>query len=144
MLDMADDAPAQPLGYLLHRVAFALRTEVTTTVLDPLGLTFPQYICMRALATFPGRSNAELARMTNVSPQAMNVVLRSLQERGLATRPTVVASGRSLPAELTRDGHGMLRRTDAGVHAAEEHLLSRLTERQRRDFRAILDTLGAD
>ncbi len=70
-----DDAP---LGYLLYRVHNALRAEVTATVLEPLGLAFPQYICMRILSRFPGRSNAELARDTNVSPQAMNMVLRGL------------------------------------------------------------------
>ena len=44
----------QPLGYLLYRVDNALRSEVTATVLDPLGLAFPQYICMRILSRFPG------------------------------------------------------------------------------------------
>ena len=41
-----------------------------------MGLAFPQYICMRILSKYPGRSNAELARYTNVTPQAMNMVLR--------------------------------------------------------------------
>ena len=59
-------------------MANALRSEVTSTVLEPLGLAFPQYICMRILSKFPDRSNAELARDTNVSPQAMNMVLRGL------------------------------------------------------------------
>ena len=76
MDDMLED---QPLGYLLYRVANALRAEVTATALDPMGLAFPQYICMRILSKFPGRSNAELARDTNVTPQAMNMVLRRLE-----------------------------------------------------------------
>src|SRR6478735_11391322 len=93
-----------PLGYQLYRVHNALRAEVTPTVLDPLGLTFPQYICMRILSHFPDRSNAELARDTSVSPQAMNMVLRGLEERGLVSRPASVPAGRSLPASLTRQG----------------------------------------
>src|ERR1700748_837130 len=94
----------QPLGYLLYRAHNALRAEVTATVLEPLGLAFPQYICMRILSKFPDRSNADLARDTSVSPQAMNMVLRAREERGLVTRPTSVSSGRSLPAQLTREG----------------------------------------
>ena len=43
-------------------------------------------------------SNAELARDLAVSPQAMNMVLRGLQNRGLVSRPTSVSSGRALPA----------------------------------------------
>jgi DNA-binding MarR family transcriptional regulator len=144
MLDMKDLLEDQPLGYLLFRVANALRTEVTSTVLEPLGLAFPQYICMRVLSKVPGRSNAELARDTNVSPQAMNMVLRGLEDRGLVTRPASVSSGRSLPAELTREGAELLKRTDSGVRAADRHLMANLTTEQRREFKRILVTLGTD
>jgi DNA-binding MarR family transcriptional regulator len=152
MLDMAVDGAGsagemledQPLGYLLSRVANALRTEVTAAVLDPMGLAFPQYICMRILSKFPGRSNAELARLTNVTPQAMNMVLRGLEDRGLASRPSSVASGRSLPAQLTREGQSLLARTDSGVRAAERKLMSGLSAEQRREFKRILIALGSD
>jgi DNA-binding MarR family transcriptional regulator len=131
----------QPLGYLLHRVMSALRADVTETVLEPLGLTFPQYICLRMLAKFPGHSNADLARESNVSPQAMNMVLKALEERGLVTRPHAVASGRSLPAQLTREGTVLLARTDAGVHAAEDRLMTGITTRERHDLKRILAAL---
>ncbi|BBY66157.1 MarR family winged helix-turn-helix transcriptional regulator [Mycolicibacterium helvum] len=132
----------EPLGYLLHRVASALRAEVTTTALEPVGLSFPQYICMRILSKFPDRSNADLARDTGVSPQAMNMVLRSLEDRGLATRPASVESGRSLPAKLTRAGVELLASTDVGVRAAEQQLMAALSAEQRREFRGILAALG--
>ena len=144
MLDMSEFLEDQPLGYLLYRVANTLRSEVTATVLEPLGLAFPQYICMRILSQFPDRSNAELARDTNVSPQAMNMVLRGLEERGLVTRPATVPSGRSLPAALTRDGKELLKRSDAGVRAAERRLMADLTDDQRREFKRTLVTLGSD
>jgi DNA-binding MarR family transcriptional regulator len=134
----------QPLGFLLYRVHNALRSEVTTTVLEPLGLVFPQYICMRILSRHPDRSNAELARDTNVSPQAMNMVLRGLEERGFVTRPASVSSGRSLPAALTQAGEELLERTDVGVRAAEQRLMAGLTGDQRREFRRMLVALGSD
>jgi DNA-binding MarR family transcriptional regulator len=134
--------PEEPLGYLLYRVASALRAEVTATALDPVGLSFPQYICMRILSKYPERSNAELARDTGVSPQAMNMVLRSLEERALVTRPASVESGRSLPAKLTRAGVELLARTDIGVRAAEQRLMVDLSAEQRREFRRILAALG--
>ena len=140
MEEVLDD---QPLGYLLSRVANALRAEVTATVLEPLGLAFPQYICMRVLSKFPGRSNAELARDMNVSPQAMNMVLRGLEQRGLVTRPASVPSGRSLPAELTRAGVSLLKRTDSGVRAAERRLLAHLSAEQQREFKRALVAIGS-
>jgi DNA-binding MarR family transcriptional regulator len=144
MVDMREPLEDPPLGYLLYRVHNALRSEVTSTVLEPLGLAFPQYICMRILARYPDRSNAELARDTNVSPQAMNMVLRGLEERGLVTRPANVSSGRSLPAALTREGEELLDRTDAGVKGAEQRLMAKLSSRQCADFKQILAALGSD
>ncbi len=144
MIDMEDMLEDQLLGYLLSRVANALRAEVTATVLDPLGLTFPQFICMRILAKYPGRSNADLARDTHVTPQAMNMVLRRLESRGLVTRPASVASGRSLPARLTREGEELLKRTEAGVRAADRKLLAGLTAEQRQEFKRMLVALGSD
>jgi DNA-binding MarR family transcriptional regulator len=137
MIDMTDDTD-QPLGYLLSRLATNLRTEVTATALEPLELTFPQYICMRILSHSPGRSNADLARDVMVSPQAMNMVVRGLQDRGLVSRPTTVESGRSRPAELTREGIALLRRTGAGVRASEQRVLAPLNEQDRRDLKRIL------
>jgi DNA-binding MarR family transcriptional regulator len=136
------DGIDQPLGYLLNRLSTALRNEVTATALDPLELTFPQYVCMRILAHSPGRSNAELARDVMVSPQAMNIVVRSLQDRGLVSRPASVAAGRSLPAELTREGKALLKRTDAGIRAAEQRVLAPLDERDRAELRRILARFG--
>jgi DNA-binding MarR family transcriptional regulator len=141
MPDMSD-GEVKPLGYLLHRLTTALRTDVTATVLEPLGLPFPQYICMRILSLYPGSSNAELARDVMVSPQAMNMVVRSLQDRGLVTRPATVAAGRSLPAELTQEGKALLKRTEAGIRAAEDRVLAPLNERDQRELRRILADLG--
>jgi DNA-binding MarR family transcriptional regulator len=99
---------------------------------------------MRVLAKYPGQSNAELARALSVSPQAMNMVLRGLEERRLVSRPASVSSGRSLPAQLTREGGELLKRTDAGVRAAEDRLMANLSAEERREFKRVLTALGSD
>lgn len=139
MTDMGVDD--EPLGYLLNRVAMALRSEIVSTVLEPLDLPFSQYICLRALSKFPGYCSAELARETGVSAQAMNMVLRALEERGLAARPASVASGRSLPAKLTRSGQQMLGRVERGAREAEQRLMTALSAEQQRDLKGLLAVL---
>jgi DNA-binding MarR family transcriptional regulator len=134
----------QPLGFLLSRVMFALKADVTAAVLEPLEVAFPEYLCMRVLSKYPGQSNADLARALSVSPQAMNMVLRGLEERGLVSRPNTVSSGRSLPAQLTREGEELVKRTDAGVRAAEGRLMANLTDEEIRQFKWTLATLGTD
>ncbi len=132
------DADDQPLGYLLHRMMAALRPVVTVR-LQPLGLVLGEFVCLRILSMAPGRCSAELARDTNVSPQAMNTVLRALQDRGIVARPASVPSGRALPAELTSKGKALLDRAEAAVRGADEQVLANLTMAQQRQLRRLLD-----
>lgn len=136
----AEDAP---LGYLLYRVSAVLRPEVSA-VLGPLGLTLPEFVCLRILSTFPGISSAELSRRAGVTPQAMNTVLRKLEDVGAVQRPTSVSSGRALPATLTGQGRTLLKRAEAAVRTADIRILAKLTETQQREFKRMLERLGSD
>ncbi|BBY36073.1 putative HTH-type transcriptional regulator [Mycobacterium mantenii] len=139
-MNQADDAP---LGYLLYRLGAVLRPEVSA-VLSPLGLTLPEFVCLRILSMFPGMSSAELSRHTNVTPQAMNTVLRKLEEIGTVARPSSVSSGRALPANLTGQGRALLKRAEGAVRGADARILAKLTDAQQREFKRMLEKLGAD
>ncbi|WP_374101655.1 MarR family winged helix-turn-helix transcriptional regulator [Mycobacterium sp. SM1] len=141
MFDMSEYED-QPLGYLLYRVMSVLRPQVAAE-LGPVGLGLPEFVCLRILSTLPGQSSAELARNTNVSPQAMNLVLRGLQDMGAVTRPTTVSSGRALPARLTSKGRALLKRAEAAVRVADERLLAPLTPAERREFKRLLHVVGS-
>lgn len=132
-----------PLGYLLHRVGAALRPEVSAA-LRPLGLSLAEFVCMRILSLYPGMSSAELSRHANVTPQAMNTVLRKLEELGAVSRPASVPSGRALPATLTASGRTLLKRAEAAVHEADARILSKLSIAEQREFKRMLGALGTD
>lgn len=141
MVDMGEDED-QPLGYLLYRVMAGLRPQVNAE-LRPLGLGLPEFVCLRVLSMSPGRSSAELARDINVSPQAMNMVLRGLQDLDVVTRPASVSSGRALPAELTNKGRTLLKRAEAAVRVAEERTLTQLTVTERQELKRLLAASGS-
>lgn len=125
-----------PLGMLLRCAAGAVRSQ-TVAALQPLGLGLPDYACMRLLRTAPGMSNAELARATGVTAQAMNIVLRRLECVGAVGRPTSPPVGRAMPARLTARGDALLNRADALVMAAEGRLC-RLTEVDMGELKHLL------
>jgi DNA-binding MarR family transcriptional regulator len=75
----------------------------------------------------PGLSNADLARATFVTRQAMNGVLRGLQDRGLVTRPATAPHGRALPTQLTVAGRQHLGTASSAVRAVEQRMLSNLS-----------------
>ncbi|MDT5342717.1 MAG: hypothetical protein QOE52_1901 [Mycobacterium sp.] len=142
MVDMGTTDNA-PLGYLLHQVMATLRPEVAAA-LTPLGLSLPEFVCMRMLSMTPGASSAELARLGNVSPQAMNTVLHKLENAQKVTRPASVASGRALPASLTADGRTLLKRAESAVREADARVLGKLSAPQQREFKRMLETLAPD
>src|ERR1700744_3430058 len=122
-----------PLGYLLFQVMAALRPEVSAA-LSPLRLTLPEFVCMRMLSMSPGLSSAELARLGNVSPQAMNTVLHRLENAQMVARPESVASGRALPASLTAEGRAVLKRAESAVRDPDARVLAKLPAAQQREF----------
>ncbi|ACC40271.1 MULTISPECIES: MarR family winged helix-turn-helix transcriptional regulator [Mycobacterium] len=136
-------AEEAPLGFLLYRAAAVLRPEVSTA-LSPLGLTLPEFVCLRILSASPGLSSAELARHTNVTPQAMNTVLRKLEEVGAVSRPASVPSGRALPATLTAPGRALLKRAEVVVRGADDRILAKLTPAEQREFKRMLEMLGTE
>lgn len=137
----------QSVGYVLKQAATALRASMDAQ-LRPMQLTVPQYACLEVLGQRPGLSNAELARATFVTRQAMNGVLRGLQERGLVTRPDTAPHGRALPTQLTASGRHQLRAASTAVRAVERRMLSNLSSAARRrlhdDLAACAAALTAD
>ena len=87
----------QPLGYLLYRVANALRAEVTAAVLEPLGLALPAiHLHADPVQVSRGGPMPNSPATSTSSPQAMNMVLRRLEEPriGLPACERVVRHGR--------------------------------------------------
>jgi DNA-binding MarR family transcriptional regulator len=137
-MSQSDD---EPLGFLLYRVMAALRPQVAAE-LKPLGLSLPEFVCLRILSKHPGLTGAELARGTHVSAQAANQVLLALEERGALTRPASAPAGRAMPAQLTRRGKALLKRADAAAQVADQRILAPLTAEERRHLKRLLRAAG--
>src|ERR1700761_1754771 len=82
--ELASEQPR--LAYAVGRFHTVLRAEMSRR-LAPEGLSVPEFTALSVLSARGGLSNAELARRSFVTPQAMNQVLSSLEEKELVTRP---------------------------------------------------------
>jgi DNA-binding MarR family transcriptional regulator len=121
----------ESVGYVLKQAQAALRSAMDAA-LRPHGLTVPQYSCLELLHQRPGLSNADLARGAFVSRQAMNGVLRGLEERAFVRRPVEAEHGRELPAVLTVSGEKRWRAASAAVAAVERKMIAPLSADRRR------------
>jgi DNA-binding MarR family transcriptional regulator len=130
------------VGYVLKRATVALRAAMDAA-LHEHGLTVPQYSCLEQLAHRPGLTNAELARGTFVSRQAMHQLLATLKSLDLVRGD---GGGRHERYTLTANGTRRLHGASAAVAAVQEQMLASFTPEQRRrlhaDLTACAEALG--
>ncbi|NYI04154.1 MarR family winged helix-turn-helix transcriptional regulator [Allostreptomyces psammosilenae] len=133
------DMPAgDRLGVVLKRVEQELMAAKHAAV-RAAGLTVPQYAALFALADSPGISAAALARACLVTPQAMTVVLRNLEERGLVERSRHPWHRSVLETRLTERGLAALRLADERAVRIERRISAAFTPEERATLRDYLE-----
>ena len=128
-------------GFLL-RQAWGELGGTMEVVLRPHGLSPAQFGTLSVIAREPGVSGADLARASNITPQAMNGVLAGLERKGLVERTPHPTHGRILQVDLTREGKKRLDEARPAVDRLEAILDEASSERQVRAIRAWLVTVA--
>lgn len=111
---MTHELEAQPDLLLLdQQVCFALAVASRTViavyrpVLEPLGLTHPQYLVMLALWEHAPVSVKELSDLLQLDPGTLSPLLKRLEAAGLLDRVRDSHDERSLAITLTADGRAL-------------------------------------
>jgi DNA-binding MarR family transcriptional regulator len=86
----------------------------------------------------PGLSNAQLARRSYITAQAMHQVVNGLEERGLIARRVSPDHGRIQLTELTDEGMDLLKSCDEEVNRIEERIFGVLGENGESRLRDLL------
>lgn len=86
------------------------------------GLTLAQYVALDALDTEPGITAASLARACLVTPQAIMVVLKAMDEQGLIARSAHPRHPNVLELRLTAVGREALNNARQLVAPVEQRL----------------------
>jgi DNA-binding MarR family transcriptional regulator len=99
-----------------NQVCFALVTAARNVValyrpiLEPLGLTHPQYLVMLALWERSPRSLGELATALALEPATLSPLIKRLEGQALVTRARREADERVLDVRLTDAGRALRER----------------------------------
>lgn len=112
-------------SYLVARLDRLIRQRLSEA-LKPFDVSVPQYTLMSVLDHRPGLSNAQLARRSYITAQAMHQVVNALEQRGLIRRSSSPDHGRVQMAELTGSGKDLLEKCDAAVALVEADLFGAL------------------
>lgn len=98
---------------LEQQVCFALSVAARTVVavyrplLEPMGLTHPQYLVMLALWEHEPVSVRELSRLLHLDPGTLSPLLKRLEASGLLLRDRDRSDERSLAVTLTEKGRAL-------------------------------------
>ena len=100
---------------LENQVCFALTVAARTTValykpiLEPLGLTHPQYLVMLALWEENPRTLRSLAEALRLEPATLSPLLKRLETTGHLRREKSTTDERALQVTLTENGRQLRR-----------------------------------
>ncbi|MEW2377182.1 DNA-binding MarR family transcriptional regulator [Micromonospora sp. M71_S20] len=124
---MTDQLDGDPLA-LEQQVCFALSVAARGVVavyrplLEPMGLTHPQYLVMLALWQHAPLSVRDLSRLLQLDPGTLSPLLKRLEAAGYVRRERDPADERSLAVTLTAAGRALRERAEQIPPAIVERL----------------------
>jgi MarR family transcriptional regulator, organic hydroperoxide resistance regulator len=124
---LTDEPPADPLA-LEQQVCFALSIAARSVVgvyrplLEPMGLTHPQYLVMLALWQHAPLSVKDLGRLLQLDSGTLSPLLKRLEASGLVRRQRDAGDERLVTVTLTEEG----RRLREGAERIPHEVVRRL------------------
>ncbi|MCA2211911.1 MarR family winged helix-turn-helix transcriptional regulator [Jidongwangia harbinensis] len=124
---MREPNDTDPLA-LEQQVCFALSVAARSVVavyrplLEPMGLTHPQYLVMLALWQHAPLSVRDLSALLQLDPGTLSPLLKRLEAIGYLRRERNPADERSLAVTLTATGRALRRRAEQIPPAVVERL----------------------
>ncbi|PXY34117.1 MarR family transcriptional regulator [Prauserella flavalba] len=128
-IDLGDD----PLA-LDRQVCFALSVASRSVIaiyrplLEPYGLTHPQYLVLLALWERSPRSVRDLSQTLRSEPATLSPLLKRLEALGYVTRQRNASDERSLAVALTEQGQDLRQEAEKIPYQVVERLGMELSE----------------
>jgi DNA-binding MarR family transcriptional regulator len=134
------EALASNVCWLLSRANWLQKDEIETALMTT-GLTTRQHQVLTA-ALDADNTQTQLANILGLDKTTMMVTLDELEREGLAERKPVPTDRRARLVAVTAEGRKLLRRADKAFVEANDRVLSRLPEDERKVFLRALERLA--
>jgi DNA-binding MarR family transcriptional regulator len=131
------------LGYLVRQASGLVRLAMERALAD-LDVTPPQFTVLTMIVAYPGLSGADLARLSFLTPQTINLIVRNLQRSGAIEKTAHAGHGRILQLTATARGMALLKRCRTRVAEVEDRLAGLLGRDEERAVRRWLSAVAAD
>lgn len=123
---------------MLVKRAEQAMVRTKSVALKFVGLTPAQYVALVELDQQPGITAASLARACLVTPQAMMILLKTMDQQGLITRSAHPRHPNVLELHMTDVGREALREARERVDPIEERVFAAFSAKDLAVFRELL------
>jgi len=130
------------LGYLVRQASVAVRGAMERSLAD-IGVTPPQFAVLTMIVAYPGVSGAALARLTFLTPQTINVIVRNLERTGAIAKTAHAEHGRILQLGATSRGVALLKQCRARVGRVEKAIAGLAGPAEEKSVRRWLSAVAA-
>jgi DNA-binding MarR family transcriptional regulator len=131
------------LGYLLRQANASFRLCMERSLADQ-GATLPQFLILTMIRAYPGLSNADLARLTMLTPQTVSVIVGNLKRSGAVVSAPHPVHGRVRELALSEAGEGLLDRCRERAAEVEARLTDGLPQHEEEVVRRWLVTVARE
>jgi DNA-binding MarR family transcriptional regulator len=131
---------SQSIGMVLKRAEQALLRAKSAAV-KAAGVTLAQYVALTQLDLQPGIAAATLARACLVTPQAMMVVLKAMDEQGLISRSPHPRHPAVLELRITDAGREVLHEARQRAEPVERQVTKAFSAAELQTLTGLLDRL---
>jgi DNA-binding MarR family transcriptional regulator len=131
------------LGYLVRQANVAVRAAMEKALAD-IDATPAQFAVLTMIAAYPGASGADLARLTFLTPQTINVIVRNLEKAGAIEKSAHAVHGRILRLNATAKGLALLKRCRSRVMDVEDRISGLAGRSHERVIRRWLSAVAAE
>ena len=125
------------LPYLLSQAHAAMRLALERAFAD-VGVTLPQFSVLTMIDVYPGVSGADLARLTLLTPQTINLIVKNLERERLISKTPDEVHGRVIRITTTAKGHQLRLKCRARADRMEKQLVEDLSGAEERTIRRWL------
>ena len=115
-------------------------TAIYRPILDPLGLTYPQFVTMMALWEVDGVSITDLASRTGLSKATMTPLLKKLESKSLVKMMKVSSDDRQKCVTLTDIGRDLAAESTSATEDA--FCATGLTRKQAKSMIGLCHKIG--
>lgn len=112
-------APTDMLCFALHSTAHAVHAAYAP-LLQPLGLTYPQYLVLTSLATTDGQTVGQLGGGLRLESNTLTPLLKRMESAGWLRRSRDGKDERQVRLALTDDGRALAKKADSVPRAFAE------------------------